>query len=314
MTRGNLPWRLLAFAAVALLLWYATRGIRLSDTFAALRHADLLVFIPVSLAGFMIWFFGETILFARLFSYFHKPTGFRELIPANAGFYFLQIINLTVANSALMFFLNRRKDVPWTAAGFTLLFQGILDATLLGALALLAVDLGLDSPLAAVAPYALGALLTGIAAAFAILWLRPKSRVMKWLYALPALATFREARPYHYLVLSLIRIPIFLAEGPILYGELRAFHVPISLYQAMLFAPAALLVGSLPLAPVGLGTLQLIFVKGLAGFAPEADLLAAALAISFANLMWRLPLGFMSVGWSAGDDVSASGSCATVSP
>ncbi|MHB8382116.1 MAG: lysylphosphatidylglycerol synthase transmembrane domain-containing protein [Candidatus Binataceae bacterium] len=311
--RWSLSRRLLAYAAVALLLWYSMRGIRLSDTLAALRRADLLIFLPISLAGFLIWFFGETLLFARLFSYFHKPTRFRELLPANAGFYFLQLVNLTIANSALMFFLNQRKDVPWTAAGFTLLFQGFLDITLLGAMALLAVALGLDSPLAAVAPYALVVLLGGLIAAVTFLSLRPKSGLGKWLYRRPALATFRQARPYHYLVLSLIRLPIFLAEGFILYGELHSFHVPIPLYQAMLFAPAALLVGSLPLAPVGLGTLQLVFVKGLAAFAPEADLFAVAMAISFANLIWRLPLGLISIGWSARDQVQASGTCATVS-
>jgi hypothetical protein len=45
----------------------------------------------------------------------HNPTGFRELAPANAANYFLQLINMAVAGGALFLFLNRRKHVHWRA-------------------------------------------------------------------------------------------------------------------------------------------------------------------------------------------------------
>ncbi|MBF6568423.1 MAG: flippase-like domain-containing protein [Candidatus Binataceae bacterium] len=305
--------RLLPYAAVILLLWYSTRGIRFSQTLRSLQRADLSLFVGVSLAGFLVWFFGETLLFSRLFSYFHKRTEVFELVPAIAAFYFLQIINLTVASSALMFFLNKHKGATWSAAGVTLLFQGLLDVTLLGALALAAIFLGLDPPLHEVAPYAVIILLVGTTTAGSFLWLRPKSGLLKWLYERPALTAFRMARPRHYMSLVLIRLPIFIADGFILFGELRSFHVDISLFQTLLFTPAVLLLGSLPFAPVGLGTLQFLFVKGLAGFAPRADLLAAALAISFINLVWRMPLGFVSIGLSNRDRLSAEGYRAAVS-
>jgi uncharacterized membrane protein YbhN (UPF0104 family) len=125
-------------------------------------------------------------------------------------------------------------------------------------------------------------------------------------YERPALNSFRSARPEHYAKLVGIRLAMFVADGLILFGELRSFHVHISLYQGLLFSPVALLVGSLPLAPVGLGTLQFAMVKGLAGFAAPSDLLAAALAISFINLVWRVPLGVLSAGFVSGARSPAS--------
>jgi uncharacterized membrane protein YbhN (UPF0104 family) len=256
----------------------------------------LRVFIPVSLAGFLVWFFGENLLFARLFSYFQRPTGFQELLRANAAHYFLQITNVAVSSGALILFLNRRKGVALGAAGLTLMFQGLLDFALLAAMSLVAMYLGLNSPLRVMAPYAAVVLAAGLTIALGFRWWKPTWRPMRWLYERPAFSTFHAARLSHYVSLSLIRVPIFLVEGFVLYGELHSFHVQIPLVQAVLFSPVALLVGSLPLAPVGLGTLQLVFVKGLAGFAPESDLLAAALAISFINLVWRVPLGMVSYG------------------
>lgn len=284
--------RLCAYSVVALLIWYSARGISVASVVRAVQHANLELFLPVSLGGFLVWFFGESLLFARLFSYFHERTTFREVIPANAAHYFLQLTNVAVASGALLIFLNRRKSVPWTAAGFTLLFQGFLDAILLAVMTLTAVFLGLDSPLRVLAPCAALIFLVGVAiAAYFLCWKEPHYGTARWLQEPSALMSFRAARLFHYWNLTLIRAPIFIADGFCLYGELRSFHVRLSLFQALLFSPVSLLVGSLPLAPLGLGTVQVVFVKGLGGFAPSSDLLATAFAISVAGLVWRILLG-----------------------
>jgi uncharacterized membrane protein YbhN (UPF0104 family) len=286
--------RIGAYAAAVIMIWYSARGVHFEHVLNAFRRANLRLFIPVSLIGFLVWFFGENFLWSRLFTYFHRRTGFRELIPISASHYFLQLTNLAVASGALILFLNRRKGVSWATGGFTLFFQGIIDATLLAAMALAAVLLGLESPLRMVAPYAAAMFAGGVGIATLALWRHPRLRVVKWLLDRPALESFRRARAWHYGVLAAIRMPIFLAEGFILYGELRSFHINLSLFQAILFAPVSIFLSSIPLAPVGLGTLQVIFVKGLAADGAQADLLAAALAICFINLVWRLPLGFLA--------------------
>jgi uncharacterized membrane protein YbhN (UPF0104 family) len=92
-----------------------------------LGNANLLWFVPTTLVSFCIWFFGENLLFTRLFSHFHAQTGYVELLPATGAAYFLRLINALVSDGALILFLHRRKNVPWLAASVTFLFLGFID-------------------------------------------------------------------------------------------------------------------------------------------------------------------------------------------
>ena len=128
-----------AVYAVALgIIWYLARGIAPAQLLSGFSMADLRVFIPACAGSFSIWFIGETFLFASLFSYFHTRTSFREMLPASAAQYFLQLVNTAVAGSALVMFMNRRKGVPWLAGGCTLIFQALLDFEIMAAMALVA--------------------------------------------------------------------------------------------------------------------------------------------------------------------------------
>ena len=132
---------LIAYAIAVAIVCYAARGVSWSQVVAAASHANLWIFVLASVGGFLCWFLGETILYSRLFSYFHGPTGAVELLPTMAAVYFLQIVNSYVASGAFVLFLHARKRAPWLMAGCTLLFQAYLDAMLLAALALLAIAL-----------------------------------------------------------------------------------------------------------------------------------------------------------------------------
>jgi hypothetical protein len=78
------------------------------------------------------------VLFATLFSFFHKKTGFRELLPATAAQYFLQAVNILAADGALVIFLNRRKGIRWLTAKWTMMFAGFIDAMTLAGIATVA--------------------------------------------------------------------------------------------------------------------------------------------------------------------------------
>jgi len=296
MMRKSVLQNLLVYCAAGAIVWYVARGVPIADFIRSFGAANLWLFIPVSLTGFLIWFVGETLLFSRLFTYFHKPTTFREMIPANAAQYFLQLVNLAVAGGALAFFLHRRKGVPWLAAGCTLLFQGLLDIALLAAMALIGAALVPSSPIRIGVPYAVGALLVLSAIAATFLWWRPTRGFGRWVYERRALISFRSAQPRHYLKLALIRAPIFAAQGFIIYGELRSFHVQVPLAQAFALMPAVLVIGGLPVTPVGLGPLQAVVVSGFSAFGSRSALLATSLAISAINLALRIPLGLGTAG------------------
>ena len=137
LVRKTLVQNLVAYAIAAVIVWYAARGVSWNEVAGIGSHATIWMFVIASLGGFLCWFVGETVLYSRLFSYFHGSTGERELLPTMAAVYFLQIVNSYVASGALVLFLHARKRAPWLMGGCTLMFQGYLDAMLLAALSLL---------------------------------------------------------------------------------------------------------------------------------------------------------------------------------
>ena len=145
--RKTVVQNLVAYAIAAAIVCYAARGVSWRQVAGAGSHATLWIFVIASLGGFLCWFIGETVLYSRLFSYFHGPTTTVELLPTMAAVYFLQIVNSYVASGAFVLFLHARKRVPWIMGGCTLLFQGYLDAMLLAALSLLAIALVPTSPI-----------------------------------------------------------------------------------------------------------------------------------------------------------------------
>ncbi|HEY2107012.1 MAG TPA: hypothetical protein VGH29_14540, partial [Candidatus Binataceae bacterium] len=120
------------------IIWYLARGMAPAQLLHNFSMANLWLFVPASLGSFMVWFGGETLLFACLFSYFHTRISFREMLPANAAQYFLQLVNSAMGGTALVMFMNRRKGVPWLAGGCTLIFQALLDFQIMAVMALTA--------------------------------------------------------------------------------------------------------------------------------------------------------------------------------
>ena len=158
-TRKTLVQNLVAYAIAVAIICYAARGVSWTDVIDATGQASPWIFVLASLGGFLCCFLGQTILYSRLFSYFHGPTGAIELLPTMAAVYFLQIVNSWVAGGAFVLFLHARKRAPALAVPrCTLMFQADLDATLLAAMALLAIIMVPSSPLRLGLDYAIGVL------------------------------------------------------------------------------------------------------------------------------------------------------------
>lgn len=285
---------LVAYALAAAIVWYAALGVSWSQVADAASHATLWLFVAVSLGGFLCWFIGETILFSRLFSYFHAPTTARELVPTMAAVYFLQIINSHIASGALVLFLYARKRLPWLTAGCTLMYQVCVDVMLLALLSLVAIALVPTSPIRPGLNYVAGLFVVGsLIAAFWLFW-GPRLRSgnwLRWLFERPSLVSFRTARLSHFIKLLALRLPIVLAAGFALYGQFVSFHIRIPLLQVLALTPLIVAIGNAPFSPGGLGTTQLFFTIGFARFAGKDDLFALSLAVSAFNLLVRIPMG-----------------------
>ena len=293
-SRGRLLRNVVAYVVAIAIVWYVARGVSWQQIADAASHATLWLFICVSLVGFLCWFIGETLLYSCLFSFFHGRTRWSELLPTMGAMYFLQIVNSLVASGALLLFLHSRKRVPWMTAGGTLLFQAYVDVMLLVTLSILSIILIPTSALRPGLYYAMGVVVAGcFVGSFFLSWgtrLGP-GNPLRWIYGRPSMATFRLARPSHFIKLAAIRALICLAAGLALYGQFVSFHVRVPLAQALALSPLVVAVGNSPFSPGGIGTTQLVFMFGFAGFAGKADLFALSMAVSAFNLLVRIPMG-----------------------
>jgi uncharacterized membrane protein YbhN (UPF0104 family) len=292
--RKPLVQNLIAYAIAVAIVCYAARGVSWHQVVNATSHAALWLFVIASLGGFLCWFLGETVLYSRLFSYFHGPTGAIELLPTMSAVYFLQIVNSYVASGAFVLFLHARKRAPWIMAGCTLLFQAYLDAMLLAALTLFAIALVPTSPIRLGLFYAAGALGAGcLIASFFLRWGERLStgNWLRWIYDRPSMASFRMARPSQCVKLLGIRCLIVLGAGFALYGQFVSFHIGVSLAQTLALTPFIVAIGNSALSPGGIGTTQLVYTLAFARFASKDNLFALSLAVTVFNFLVRIPMG-----------------------
>jgi len=295
VSRRSLLHNVVAYTIAIAIVWYIARGVSWRQIADATSHATLWLFVCVSLAGFVCWFIGETFLYSLLFSFFHGRTRPLELLPTMGAMYFLQIINSLIAGGALVLFLHKRKRVPWMTAGGTLLFQAYVDVMLLATLSIFSIILIPTSALRPGLYYAVGVVAVGcFIGSFFLVWgtrLR-LGNPLRWIYDRPSMATFRVARPSHFIKLAAIKFLICLAAGVALYGQFVSFHIPVPLVRALGLSPLIVAVGNSPFSPGGIGTTQMVFIFGFAGFAGKGDLFALSLAVSAFNLLVRIPMGF----------------------
>lgn len=285
---------LIAYMVAAAIVYFAARSVSWRQMADASRHATLALFLGASLGGFLCWFIGDTFLYSRLFSYFHGPTGVRQLLPTMASVYFLQLINSYVAGGAYVLFLHARKRVPWITGGCTLMFQAYVDVMLLAMLSLLATALVPTSPIRLGRYYAAGVLGAGcLIASFWLFWGARLNRRnwLRWLYERPSMLSFRVARPSQFITLLSIRFLISVGAGLALYGQLASFHIRVPLAQVLALTPLIVAIGNSPFSPGGIGTTQLVFTLGFAAFAGKSDLFALSLAVSAFNVLARIPMG-----------------------
>lgn len=295
-TKQSIAQDFVIWGIALLCLWWVTRGLSLDRLAGTFQAARLWMFVPANVASFFLWWLGDTLIFSILFSFFHRKTGFRELLPATAAQYFLQAVNILAADGALVVFLNRRKGVRWLAAVWTVMYQAFIDALVLAAAATAAGVLMPQSPLRSVLPYTAGASAFLILVALWWAWGRPITRPEKWIYNRPSAHAFRSAGWREYLTLGGIRFAMVAVQAFLYYISIAAFAPKVPLHAVIALAPALQAATNEPATPQGLGPFQAIVASALSPYAPRDKVIAAALGISILQLLCRLTLGFGAAG------------------
>jgi uncharacterized membrane protein YbhN (UPF0104 family) len=287
---------LLVWTIAVGLVIYLARGLTIHQMVQTLARCDLTLFVAANFGSLILRWLADTYLFARLFSFFHGRTSSREVLPASTAQYFLQALNILVADAALVVFLHQRKGVEWITAGWTIAFQGFVDAILMSALTVIVGLLIPWSPIRIALPYA------SVALAFFVLvalwWMSGSAtgRPSRWLRGRREMLAFRSARLHHYAVLGLVRFLIYVPSIIGFYLYFVAFHLRVPFAAVLALSPALIFAQSAPFSPSGLGPLQAVMVDGFARFAPRNELLTVALGVSIAQLLCRIPLGVGTAG------------------
>lgn len=118
----NLVLRLVSYCSATAIIWWLAWWLARGVLFAALTHApaqaNLTLLVVAAVASIALWMLSDTLMCAcslnvRVFTYFHLPTRFREMLPGTATHEFLQVLNGVAAGTPLAWFLHVRKKVNW---------------------------------------------------------------------------------------------------------------------------------------------------------------------------------------------------------
>lgn len=236
----------------------------------------------------------------------------RGVLPARGATYLLGLLNFAVGQGGMGLYLHRAGVAPLRVLG-TLLF---LFATQVGALAAVAAAGTLAAALGAGTVGGAGggslagslpllATVTALAAAFAVLLVVLAWRPA-WLSRHRLLAPAFAAGAGGFLRATAARLPHAVTMVAGLWLGLRLWGVALPLARGLVVLSVAVLVTVLPIAPSGLGTLELALVELTSAYAPgptaaaqRASVLAFAFVYHLFAIAAQAAVGLLCLAWLA---------------
>jgi len=181
----------------------------------------LALMIPYSAFYFLV----DSVVLWKVVSWFNARVSLGDVLPIRGATYILSILNEQIGKGAIAYYLYRRHGVPGWQVGSSMLFIMFCEFYYLLSWALVGAALRWEALPAAfrMLPW------LGLAAAvFLVLWIlyfrgaiAPGSRLRDR----DLLHAFREARPWHYLAIVLLRSPALLAATVVYTLSLRLFGI-----------------------------------------------------------------------------------------
>jgi len=270
--------RILPWAVTLALLFYVFRSISFTQILTAFGKAEVWT-VPTLVVLLFGIYLGDSFAIWKTFGWFVTRLSFREVLVVRGATYLLALVNYTVGQGAIVYFVNRSRGIPLlrgTAAVLLVMGTNIL---------LLLVFASIGMLIAPDLPPSLRKIVFGAYAAaglyFVLLVLRPS-----WLTSRPVFDVLFAAGISGHLRALLVRIPHISVLMVFTYASLRAFGVLLPAKQAILYLPIIYFIGVLPIAVMGLGTTQVTMIYFLSSYVPGAahDPAKAVAAITAASL------------------------------
>jgi hypothetical protein len=280
----------LALAIVSFVLWHTD----LAALGNALRSTHLALFASVSAALLILNCAADVFAMQRTFGRFGHYVEYRELFIVKAASYLVAIINYHVGQAAILGYLLKRGVNLKRATGIMLFLMGINVLTLC---LLAGVGTAVVPPEAAPIRTMMLLVAAGLLVYCALLALPPRRIRENGVFA-PLIEMGFEGHGYAAAV-RLWHVAVLVLWH---FFSLRMFAIEVPVSAALLFIPAYLAVGALPVSINGFGGAQLAAIVLFERFAPGAqagDRRAVVMAYSLATagicLLTQAALGLLFV-------------------
>jgi len=270
--------RILPWAVTLVLLFYVFRMISFRDMGKALVQAPYWT-VPAFIVLVLGVYLGDCFAIWKTFGWFVARLSFREVLVVRGATYLLALVNYTVGQGAIVYFVNRSRGIPLLRGTAAVLL--IMGTNILLLLIFASIGLAVSPDM----PAGLRKIVFGAYAALAVysvlLVLKPR-----WLTSRPIFDVLFAAGIAGHLRTVLVRIPHLGILMVFTYTSLRAFGVEVPVSHAILYLPMIYFIGVLPIAVMGLGTTQFMMILLLSRYVPGAahDPAKAAAAITAASL------------------------------
>jgi hypothetical protein len=279
--------RILPWVVTIALLVFVVRSTSLPDLLQATRSAAPWT-VPALAGIILLVYLADSLAIWKTFGWFVARLGFREVLVVRGATYLLALLNYTLGQGAMVYFVNRTRGVPiLRGTGTVLLIMGI---NLLVLLFMASAGVATGVPVPAVFKVVLPFAYVGLGLYVLVHLLRPR-----WLTQRPVLDVLLAAGLRDHLRALVVRVPHVMALVLLAFTSLRAFHVAVPLAYAVLCLPAVFFVAVLPISFLGLGTTQAVMLFFFARFAPGDRNLQHAAVIASSLLTQAVALAIQAV-------------------
>jgi hypothetical protein len=241
--------------------------------------------IPANAILVFAVYLADSFAIKKTFGWFVAPLTYREVLVVRGATYLLALVNYTVGQGAIVYFVNRSRGVPvlrGTAA--VLLVMGV---NVLVLLVLASIGLVVSTEVPQVLKLIVVVAYAALAVYIALVAAKPR-----WLVSRPIFDVLLSAGVGGHLRSMVVRLPHIFALMALSWASMAAFGVVLPIAKAIMCLPIVYFVAVLPISFQGLGTSQAMLIHFFAVYAPgETDearwavILAASLvsqAIAFA--------------------------------
>jgi hypothetical protein len=251
-------------------------------------------FVPATVAAVLLIYLGDTLAIWKTFAWFLAKLSLREVLVVRGASYLLAIINYSVGQGAIVYFVHRARGVPVVQGAATVLFIMGINVIVL----LVLVTVGLVVGGSGERPPALAAV-AGVAWAGLAVYAVVVAAKPRFLEARSVFAVLLSAGFGGHLKAMAVRLPHVGSLVVFNLVFLYAFGVKVPLGAALFTLPVVIFIAALPISVQGLGTTQAAMVLFFARYVtpgplePAAVVTAASLAAQGIAVACQAALGLV---------------------